>query len=184
MTRFIGIAVCLFGLGAEAAVDFRGLCTQDHSTPGLPKATCAFPSCPTGGDCLPPTIDKTNPQLEYLEPLLRWQDDCKADTISGSCWEVYIDFKLKLAASDPSGISQIGVNMYHEINNERTFKRYWGTATVKDVYGRYDMASSMVVHVPPGQRLDLGVDELCAKDRNGNQGCVLPFKSRNLELFR
>jgi len=131
---------------------------------------------------MPPTIVKDNPQIEYLEPLLRWQDDCKNDEISGSCWEVYIDFKLRLAANDSSGISHIGVNMYHEVNAQRYFKRYFGVATVKDSYGRYDMSSSMVVHVPPGQRLELGVYELCAKDRNGNQGCALPMKAKNLSF--
>ncbi len=163
-------------------LESRGLCTQDFSTPGLPKAVCSFPSCPTGGDCMPPTIDKSNPAVEFLEPLLRWQDDCKDAVVSGSCWEVYIDFKLKLGANDPSGIGQIGVNMYYELNAQRYFKRYWGNATVKDQYGRYDMTSSMIVHVPPGQRLELGVYELCAKDKSGNEGCVLPAKARNLAL--
>lgn len=161
----------------------RGLCQQDHSTPGLPKAICSFPSCPTGGDCMPPNIDKGNPFIEYMEPLLRWQDNCPGTGVSGSCWEVYIDFRFRLAATDPAGISHIGVHMMHEVNAQRVFKRYWGNAVAKDSYGRYEMNGAMVVHVPPGQRLEMGVYELCARDRNGNEGCVLPSKARNLKAL-
>lgn len=158
----------------------RGLCVQETASPGLPKAICSFPSCPTGGDCQGPVIEKSNPQVEYLEPLLRWQDDCKDPNVTGSCWEVYIDFKLKLGANDPAGIAQIGVNLYTEVNAQRFFKRYYGPAQVKDSYGRYEMASNLIAHVPPGQRLELGVYELCARDKNGNEGCALPMKARNL----
>ncbi len=164
----------------QATQTIRGLCTTDGSVPGLPKAVCAFPSCPSGGDCQPPSIDKNNPFIDYFEPLLRWQDSCTGEGLSGPCWEVYIDFRLRLAATDSAGINQIGAHMWAESNTKRTFKRYWGAATVKDSYGRYDMTATIIAHVPPGQRLELGVYELCAKDKNGNAGCVEPSKSRNL----
>lgn len=165
----------------SVAAPGRGLCQQDHSVPGLPKAICSFPSCPTGGDCMPPAIEKSNPSIEYFEPLIRWQDSCPTADISGSCWEVYIDFRLKLGAQDPSGVSHIGVHMVYEVNAQRIFKRYWGAAVTKDSSARYDMTGAMVVHVPPGQRLEMGVYELCARDRNGNEGCVLPAKARDLQ---
>lgn len=158
----------------------RGLCTTDSSAPGLPRAICSFPSCPTGGDCLPPTIEKTLPSIEYQEPLLRWQDGCTGQGISGPCWEVFIDFRFRLAATDSAGVSHIGVHMMHEVNAQRFFKRYWGAATTKDSAGRYEMSGSMTAYVPPGQRLEIGVYEICARDRNGNEGCTLPAKARNL----
>lgn len=130
---------------------------------------------------MPPQIDKGTPSIEYFEPLLRWKDQCPNEEISGACWEVYLDFRLKLAASDPSGVGFVGVHMVHEVNAQRYFKRYWGTAQTKDSSGRYEMSGAMVVHVPPGQRLELGVYELCARDKSNNEGCVLPAKGRSLE---
>jgi len=178
--KFFLTSVSLFwSVAGSAAETVRGLCVQETASPGIPKAICTFPSCPTGGDCQAPVIEKSNPLVEYLEPLLRWQDDCKDDNVNGSCWEVYIEFKLKLGASDPAGIAQIGVNLYTEVNAQRFFKRYYGPAQMKDSYGRYEMSSSLIAHVPPGQRLELGVYELCARDKQGNDGCALPAKGGN-----
>lgn len=180
LTHFAGVLL-LFSSYATAAFE-RGLCTLDTATAGLPKAVCSFPSCPTGGDCQPPDINKSNPSIDYFEPLLQWQDSCPGQGLSGSCWAVHLDFRFRLAATDMAGVTHIGVHMMHEVNAQRYFKRYWGTASAKDGQGRYEMTASMVIYVPPGQRLELGVYELCARDKNGNEGCVLPAKARDLAL--
>lgn len=170
-------ALILLQCASGAAAEFRGMCQHDHSVPGLPKAICSVPSCPSGGDCLPPTIQKTNPTVDYFEPLLRWRDSCPAQELTGSCWEVHAEFRLKLGASDPSGVRDIGLTMIQEVNANRVFKRYWGTAAMKDSQGRYDMTAVMLIFVPPGQRLEMSVYELCARDKNGNEGCVLPARA-------
>jgi len=160
----------------------NGLCTYEPASQGLPKALCSFPSCPVGSDCLPPTIDKFAAAIEYYEPLLQWKDTCPNQSIPNACWEVYIDFRFKVAATDPAGVSTIGVHIAQEVDARRIFKKYWGKAERKDAQGRFEMSAGVVAHVPPGQRLELAVYELCARDSLGNEGCSLPHKLNSLNF--
>lgn len=166
------LAACL-GL---ASPSWAGLCSYDSLTPGLPKASCQFPSCPSGSDCQPPAIEAASPQVEFFEPLMKWTDTCPDRTIPGSCWEVYTDFKFRAAASDPSGVTAIGVHFVYEVNARRTFRKFFAKTEGKDPYGRYEITGTMTAHVPPGQRLEIAVYELCARDGLANEGCVLPVR--------
>jgi len=160
-----------------------GLCqTEITGSPGLPKATCYFPSCPVGADCMPPTIDRKTAQIEFYEPLIQWKDTCPNTAWSSACWEVHLDFKFRMGAVDPSGVSFIGVHLAHEVDNKKFFKKFWVKAQQKDSTGKFALESGMVVHVPPGQRLELSVFELCAKDGINNEGCVLPEMKHQIDL--
>lgn len=170
--------------GLLTAAAQAGLCTTELSPSGLPKASCHFPSCPEGNDCQPPSIEKGSASIEYHEPLIKWEDSCsdKAITPTGACWEVYVDFKLKLGATDPSGVASIGVHLSQEVSAKRIFKKYFGKVTGQTGHGGYLMEATLVTHVPPGQRLDIDVYELCARDGVGNEGCILPGKGKALSF--
>ncbi len=166
---FAILAVPHFAL-AESA------CTYDSgATPGLPTATCGFPSCPSGFDCLPPTINKQTANISYSEPAIQWRDSCPDTTLQGACWEVHMDFTALIAATDPSGVSFIGVNLASEVNNKRTFKTFWGQVAQTDSQGRYSMTGTVIAYVPPGQQLLVTVYELCSRDGQSNEGCVFPL---------
>jgi len=153
-----------------------GICNFNSGTsPGLPTATCAFPTCPSGIDCLPPAVDKSSAKLTYNEPLIQWHEACPDTGIQSVCWEVHIDFQVKLAATDVRGINYIGVNLAQEVSNQRTFKKYWGPVSEKDTSGRYTMTGTVVAYTPPGQQLLLSIYQLCARDGNNNEGCVFPI---------
>lgn len=167
--------MCL-GLGLVGGTARAGLCQQDKSAPGIPKTSCYFPSCPEGNDCLPPTINRDSATISYQEPLLKWMDVCSDKSLSGACWEVYIDFHFEVDATDPSGVAAVGVHLAQEVNAKRIFRKYIATVDRKNPRNKYEMNATLVSHVPPGQRLDLDVYELCARDGAGNEGCVLPMR--------
>ncbi len=153
-------------------------CSYDTSTtPGLPIATCAFPSCPSGFDCMPPVVDKTTANVTYGQPLIAWRGTCPDNNFQSSCWEVHMDFTALIAATDASGVDYVGVNLAQEVSNRRTFKKYWSRVTPdkKDAQGRYTMTGTAVAYVPPGQQLLLSVYELCSRDSINNEGCIFPL---------
>jgi hypothetical protein len=150
------------------------VCKIDNPSSPLPSQTCLVPSCLTGADCLPPSIEGSSAKIIFNEPLLQWKDHCPQGT--GACWQMYIDFTFLLAASDPTGMKDIGVNIATEVNARRTFQKFWGSAGQRDTEGRYSFSGGMTVLVPPGQRLEMSVFEICARDAVGNEGCVVPPK--------
>lgn len=159
------------GATAQASVT-DGLCQFSKGPGGLNQALCRLPNCPTGGDCAPPAINLLNTEIQYMEPLLQWKDTCPSGAISGGCWEVYMDFILKMSASDPSGMSEIGVNIAQVLDGKSSIKKYASPAVKTLSDGRYEINGGMVIHVPGGRPLELSVAELCAKDAIGNSGCV------------
>ena len=169
------LSVCLTSLvsiQANASGEADGICSIDSSG-GLAKASCLFPSCPQGGTCGTfSAIDKNSAKIEYYEPLLQWKDRCPNTAFEGSCWEVYIDFKLRFAANSQNGVSAIGVNIAQDIDTQRTLKKYWAKAETKSADGRYEMNGGMVIHVPASKRLNLSVFELCVRENNGSESCV------------
>ena len=172
------LTFCLLGTAA-----YGGLCTYDKSVPGLPKASCHFPSCPEGIDCQPPTIEKASAVIDFKEPLMKWADFCPDRNLGpGPCWEVYVDFKAEFNATDPAGISAIGVHLAQEVSARRLFRKYVGTVTKKNTKGKWEMEGTMAAHVPPGQRLEIDVYELCARDGRNNEGCILPLRLKGMVL--
>lgn len=158
-----------------------GLCSMDKTVPGLPKASCQMPSCPQGIDCQPPEINRDAAKIEYKEPLIRWQDICSEPALaSGPCWEVFLDFKVQFDARDASGIASVGANLAQEVSARRLFKKFMAGVSNKGPSGKWEMQGTMTAHVPPGQRLDIDVYELCARDTNGNESCALPFRRQDL----
>lgn len=167
-------------MGATA---FAGLCSMDKTVPGLPKASCQMPSCPAGIDCQPPEIDRNSAKAVYGEPLIRWQDICSEPLLAnGPCWEVFLDFKMEFDAKDASGIASVGANLAQEVSARRIFKKFMASVTTKGASGKWEMQGTMTAHVPPGQRLDVDVYELCARDTHGNESCALPFRRQELSL--
>lgn len=174
-TVSVFISSLFFSAGALASDFADGLCNfTATSNPGLNKAICYFPSCPTGADCQAPLIDKSSAKIEYYEPLLQWKDSCPNQTLGSSCWEVYVDFKFRVLANDPAGVSAVGLNLASEVESQRVLKKFWVKAEKRDAQGRYELAGGIVAHVPPGKRLELAVHELCARDLLQNESCVPP----------
>ncbi len=160
---------------------FAGLCSMDKTVPGLPKASCQMPSCPQGIDCQPPEIDRDRAVISYKEPLIRWQDICAEPSFDkGPCWEVFLDFAVQFDAKDAAGISSIGANLAQEVSARRIFKKFMASVNTKGKSGKWEMQGTMTAHVPPGQRLDIDVYELCARDASGNEACALPFRRLDL----
>lgn len=168
--------MCIWGLLQSASVSFAsvadGLCQFSKGPGGLSQALCKLPNCPTGGDCAPPAINLANTEIQYMEPLLQWKDVCPSSAITGGCWEVYMDFILKMSVSDPSGMSEIGANIAQVLDGKQSIKKYASPAVKTLSDGRYEINGGMVIHVPGGRPLELSVIELCAKDAIGNSGCV------------
>jgi hypothetical protein len=151
-----------------------GMCKVENPSSPLPTQTCFVPSCLTGSDCMPPAIDGASAKILFNDPLLQWKDNCPQGT--GSCWQMYIDFTFMVAANDPSGMKEIGVNIATEVNAKRTFQKFWGKADQRDAQGRFNFMGALSILVPPGQRAEMSVFELCARDSLGNEGCVVPPK--------
>ncbi len=173
-----GVGILSLGSGHSA---YAGLCSMDKTVPGLPKASCQMPSCPQGIDCQAPEITREASRIDYKEPLIRWQDICSEPALaSGPCWEVFLDFKVMFDAKDASGIASIGVNLAQEVSARRLFKKFMASVSTKGASGKWEMQGTMTAHVPPGQRLDIDVYELCARDTNGNEACALPFRRQEL----
>lgn len=163
--------LCLVAGVAKASIT-DGLCQFSKGPGGLSQALCKLPNCPTGGDCAPPAILLSNTEIQYMEPLLQWKDTCPSGAIAGGCWEVYMDFILKMSVSDPSGMNEIGVNIAQVLDGKQTVKKYASPAVKTLSDGRYEINGGMVIHVPGGRPLELSVTELCAKDTIGNSGCI------------
>lgn len=163
----------LFVVSAGATGEITdGLCQFTMGPGGLSQALCKLPNCPTGGDCAPPSINLGSTEIRFIEPLLQWKDACPSIAITGGCWEVYMDFILKMAATDPSGMSEIGVNIAQNLEGKQTVKKYASPAVKTLSDGRYEINGGMVLHVPGGRPVELSVTELCAKDAMGNAGCI------------
>lgn len=159
----------------RASGDFTdGLCRYEMGGGGLLKAKCAFPQCPTGADCHSPSIYAKGAKIEYFEPLLQWKDTCPSATLGGSCWEVYMDFRLTLGAEDPNGVTALGVNMVQDLEGKLIYKKYWVSTQQKDPSGKFEINGGMVLHVPAGKPLEVSVFQLCARDALGNEGCSAP----------
>lgn len=174
---FLTIFILAFGGVAQA-----GLCVQSTTTP-LASVRCTFPNCPTGMDCLAPEIDRKSASVTYLEPLLKWMDACPSREVSSaSCWEAYLEFRLKVAASDPSGVAAVGASVAVEVGNKRVFRKYWQQVGAKDADGKYEMIHTMTLHIPAGQTLDVQIQEVCARDSKTNEACFVPSKLPNLAL--
>src|SRR5580698_1688160 len=135
--KVISLITILFLASSAAFADY---CTFNNTIPALPSASCLFPTCPTGDDCLPPTITKTTATITYLDPLIVWQQNCSDKTVETACWQASLQFDLDIAATDPSGVSKIGVNLAQEVAGRRVFQKFWGTAdpSTLDSQGRYD----------------------------------------------
>jgi hypothetical protein len=173
--KYIVLGLAWLALPALAATH-GGLCSYDStSSPTLPYATCIFPTCPVGANCFPPTIEKSTAQIAYSEPLIRWQDICPDSTVTGACWEVHMDFDLRVTVTSPNGVSYVGVNLSKEIGGQRVRNKYWAKALSKDSTGRFQLTTTLIAYVPPGQRMMLEVHELCAQDATNNQGCIIPL---------
>lgn len=178
---FIGFFLLLLCAAQSFAEMDGGLCTYETTGNNqLPYATCVLPTCPTGANCFPPTIDKKTAEIKYAEPLIRWQEICPDATLSGACWEVHMDIELRVTATSPNGVSYVGVNLSKEVNGQRVRNKYWAKALSKDTSGRYKLATTLISYVPPGNRLMLEVHELCAQDSSNNQGCIIPLNNRVL----
>ena len=176
---FFGVLLPVF-LGNAA---FAGLCSMDKTVPGLPKASCQMPSCPAGIDCQAPQIDRNGAKIAYAEPLIRWEDICSEPVLAnGPCWQVFLDFKAEFDATDAAGIASAGVNLAQEVSARRIFKKLMASVTTKGASGKWEIKGTMTAHVPPGQRLDIDVYGLCARDNNGNEACALPFRRQDLNL--
>jgi hypothetical protein len=175
------VAVALLGSLGYAAQQPSGLCQYDTPTGGMMSADCRFPSCPFDMDCQPPKIDTSSAKIQYDEPLIQWKGTCPDATISGPCWEVHINITFNETATDASGVQAIGVHLASEVNAQRTFTKYWQNVQ-RQSGPNYSMQSEILAHVPPGERLELAVYELCAKDLQNNEGCVLPANSRGLSF--
>jgi len=183
---------------------WAGLCKPVPGSAGFPKVVCYFPSCPTGTDCIPPTIDVASAKVEYTEPFLRWQSACPDRNIMGSCWEVLVSAKFKLKANDPSGVTAVGFHIKQWVDNRETIVKFWSDDGKEVDKGKaeppptnpdeppspplpgggnppppvaeggsvIELSRDTRAYVPPGQRLELSVAELCAKDGRENIGCI------------
>lgn len=179
MAFLMSLLLFMFGAVNADTLPLDGLCQSENTgQPGLPKTTCYFPSCPTGVDCQPPSVDKTTAKIEYLEPMLQWKDTCPNRDISGQCWEVSVDLKAMVKADDPSGVTNVGVNVAMEVNAKKDFKKVWSKLLDKpNDQGLFEIDGTLLIHVPPGQRMELTVYELCAKDKLNNEGCFPPMSN-------
>jgi hypothetical protein len=150
-------------------------CVKDATgSPGLPKTVCYFPTCPGPQDCLAPEIDRPSAKLDFLPPAQRWYSTCPDKQISGSCWEATLDFKFALAATDPSGVAEIGLTLSIDQMQKKSVSKFMMKADTRDSKNRYTAGGGMILYVPAGKRVDLVVMELCAKDLKDNEGCVPP----------
>lgn len=173
---FITASPCLSVIEPES-----GICTFDTSVPGLPKALCQFASCLGGSDCLSPSITRENATIEIGQPWGRWSTNCPSPSRS-PCWEAKFKIIFRLAATDPSGVKEIGVNLRHEQSGPSVFTKVWGKASSKDPNGRFVLSEDFNAFVNPGSRIEIGVFELCAKDNLDNEGCVLPYKNSEFQF--
>lgn len=175
-----GLLAFLFCASALAAFPENTLCKKDVSIPNLPVATCTLPACATGSDCLPPEMDRKNVAVDFAEPKIQWaQTECPIGAGTG-CWKVEFAFTLKLGATDPSGVQDIGLNLRKEFLNQNLVKqKYFSPAIRIDETGRYVVSGSFSDFVPAGGKVVLSVFEICARDRMGNEGCVYPDHALN-----
>ena len=157
--------------GATESPRATALCQFSKSPGGLSQAVCLLPNCPTGEDCSAPNIVTAASDMQFQQPQLQWKDSCPSSAIIGGCWEVYVDFILKMTASDPAGLSEIGVTVAQDVDGKRILRKYAQPAVKPLPDGRYEINGGMVLHVPAGRQLQLSVSELCAKDQRGNEGC-------------
>ncbi|MCB0404596.1 MAG: hypothetical protein KDD51_07395 [Bdellovibrionales bacterium] len=160
---------------AWSAETLSGGCQYSTTSPGIPTATCQVPMCPTGGDCSPPTVDKSTAQVRFDEPLYRWTNVCPENEGNASCWEVQFGANLELAANDPSGVQAIGLNIALESGSHREFKKVWVENPTLLSNWRYSGSVNVRTNVAPGRTLSISVYELCARDNRGNTACVFPL---------
>lgn len=160
------------------------LCQREVDLSGLAVTTCQLPSCPTGGDCAPPEIDRTAGYVDFQPPLIKWVDLCPVGTLQRSCWEISLDLNFIVQAKDESGIAAVGVNLVTEADGERKFQKIWGVRMTESGEGVFKTYGNLRTFSPPGQAMQASVYQLCAKDKLGNEGCVFPRKAATLSLLK
>lgn len=172
--RFFCLAL-LIATKVVLANSSNGACKKDPASSTLPVISCRAPVDCLSGDCLPPQIDKHTASIDYGEPTFSWNEFCKGT--HKNCWDMHIPISFRLAASDPSGVREVGFELRTEAETLYKFERHFATAATKDSAGRYLVNHTLALQLPPGGNIDFSVYQLCARDGAGNEGCVVPTRA-------